>query len=363
MTPSSVVKASYWFPDGENQEQDPRTSAQTIPSDLFTHLFCAFADLDATTHEVFVPQAHESIFSTFTEIVKNRNKYVQTLLSIGGRSANNSAFASMASKQESRKSFIDSWISIARSKGFHGLDLAWEYPSNEHEMKDFGHLVRDLRSAVDAESILTRKPILLLTAAVYYSSVYKKYTYPVKVMEKSLDWVNIIAYDFYEPVSYSLFTAPTAGLHVSSNNKGPSPTPSGDSGLKQWIKDGLSENKAVMGFTYVGWGWTLENENDTGYHAPAAGVARHEGVSEDGSINYAQIVKFIGDEEATYAYDSKVVGHYCFAGKTWIGYEDNQSVVMKVKYAEQNGLLGYFAWNVGADDNTLLSTAGSSPSS
>ncbi|EOA18931.1 hypothetical protein CARUB_v10007562mg, partial [Capsella rubella] len=331
-TPASVVKASYWFPDGETK--DPATSAQTIPSNLFTHLFCAFADLDATTHEVFVSQAHELIFSTFTETVKNRNKYVQTLLSIGGRSANNSAFASMASKQESRKSFIDSWIAIARSNGFHGLDLAWEYPNNDAEMNAFGDLIKDLRTAVDADSIRTNKTALLLTAVVYYSSVYKIFTYPVKKMKENLDWVNIIAYDFYDPVSYSQFTAPTAGLHVSPNNIGP--TPSGDSGLKQWIKDGLPVSKAVLGFTYVGWAWTLQNNNDTGYNASAAGVAKYKDVSEDGSITYAQIIKFIGDEDATYVYDSNVVGNYCSAEMTWIGYDDTHSVVKKVGYAKQN---------------------------
>ncbi|CAD5328467.1 unnamed protein product [Arabidopsis thaliana] len=308
-SPSAEVKASYWFPDGETQ--DPITSAETIPSALFTHLFCAFADLDANSHKVFVSQAHEFIFSTFTETVKIRNPQVKTLLSIGGKNANNSAFASMASNHQSRKTFIDSWIFIARSNGFHGLDLAWEYPNSDHEMTNFGNLVGELRAAVEAESRRSSKPTLLLTAAVYYSSVYKTFTYPVQVMRESLDWVNIIAYDFYGPVSSSKFTVPTAGLHVSSNNEGPS----GNSGLRQWIKDGLPEKKAIN--------------------------------------------KFIRDEEAAKVYDPKVVGHYCFAKKIWIGYEDTQSVEAKVRYAKQNGLLGYFAWNVGADDNTVLSNAGS----
>lgn len=135
---------------------------------------------------------------------------------------------------------------------------------------------------------------------------------------------------------------------------------SGDSGLKQWIKDGLPEKKAVLGFTYVGWAWTLQNDKDTGYNAAAAGVAKSEDVSDDGSINYELIKKFIADEKPATVYDSNVVGHYCFVNKTWIGYEDTQSVETKVKYAKQSGLLGYFAWNVGADDNTVLSLAGSS---
>ncbi|XP_010496857.1 PREDICTED: chitinase-3-like protein 2, partial [Camelina sativa] len=195
--PTSEVKASYWFPDGENPEQDPKTSAEKIDSALFTHLFCAFADLDAATHKVIISQAHQLIFSTFTEIVKIKNGQVKTVLSVGGRSADNTAFASMASKQESRKLFIDSLISIALSNGFNGIDLAWEYPNSDAEMKDFGALVGELRTAVDAEHTRTTKPTLLLTAAVYYSSVYETFNYPVEVMKKNLDWVNIFAFDFF----------------------------------------------------------------------------------------------------------------------------------------------------------------------
>ncbi|XP_010496397.1 PREDICTED: probable endochitinase [Camelina sativa] len=347
----SVVKASYWYPDGE--DKDPATSAQTIPSALFTHLFCAFADLDADTHKAFISEVHAQRFATFTETVKIRNDQVKTLLSIGGRLGNNSAFASMASKQQSRKKFIDSWISIARSNGFNGLDLAWEYPNNETEMTDFGALVGELRYAVDAEHRRTSKPTLLLTAAVYYSSVYKTFTYPVKVMKDNLDWVNIIAYELYTPLSYPHFTAPPAGLHAFSLDE----DRSGDSGFRKWVEDGLPKNKAVFGFPYVGYAWTLQNDMDNGYHAAASGVAKHEDVSEDGSINYDKIQKFITDEKAAHKYDSAVVGNHCFANKIWIAYDDTESVTAKVTYAKQNVLLGYFAWNVGADVNTVLSTA------
>ncbi|KAL1221155.1 Class V chitinase [Cardamine amara subsp. amara] len=38
-------------------------------------------------------------------------------------------------------------------------------------------------------------------------------------------------------------------------------------------------------------------------------------------------------------YDSKVVGDYSFSGTTFIGYDDKQSVVTKVRYAKQRGFL------------------------
>lgn len=84
------------------------------------------------------------------------------------------------------------------------------------------------------------------------------------------------------------------------------------------------------------------------YSAATTGPA----ISPDGSIGYGQIKKFIVDNGARMVYNSTVVGDYSYAGTTWIGYDDNQSIVDKVRYAKQRGLRGYFSWHVGADDNS-----------
>ncbi|EOA19071.1 hypothetical protein CARUB_v10007736mg [Capsella rubella] len=346
---TEVVKASYWFQDGESQATGssvvPQSSAMLIDSTLFTHLFCAFADLDPQTNSVIVSDAQEQEFSNFTNIVKQKNPNVQTLLSIGGRNADTSAFASMASNPTSRKSFIWSSISLARYYRFHGLDLAWEYPNNDVEMRNFGKLLEEWRDAVEDDAERTERMPLLLTAAVYYSSDYNSVSYPIQEIKEYLDWVNLIAYDFYGSTTN---ISPPAALFDPSNPKGPC----GDSGLKEWIKAGLPEKQAVLGLSYVGWNWSLEG----GHDAATTQVA----TSADGTINYDQIRKFIVDNGATTVYNSSVVGDYCYSGTTWIGYDDYESIVTKVRYAKQKGLLGYFSWHLGADDNSGLSRAGSS---
>ncbi|XP_010455400.1 PREDICTED: chitotriosidase-1-like [Camelina sativa] len=355
---SSFVKASYWYP-GDYKTPHPQSPPTDIESSLFTHLFCAFADLDPNTHKVVVPESHEQEFSNFTEDVQKKNPDVQTLLSIGGKHADKSAFVSMVHDHRSRKSFIDSSIRIARSYGFNGLDLAWEYPSSSREMISFGTLLEEWRLAVEVESRHTGDPTLLLTAAVYYCPVYTSGSYPVyfeahypvQLIEENLDWVNIIAFDFY---GSSTTIGPPAGLY---NHPSKPEGPCGDSGLKQWIKAGLPDKKAVFGFPYFGQSWTLSNDKDHGADVAAAttGVA----VSADGSINYDQIITFIKYHKAEPGHDQTVVGDYCFDGTTLIMYDDIESIVTKVRYTKKNGLLGYFAWNVGADDDSYLSRAAS----
>ncbi|KAL3717700.1 hypothetical protein ACJRO7_009180 [Eucalyptus globulus] len=115
-----TVKGGYWFPDSG-------ITASDIDSTLFTHLFCPFADLDASTNQVV------------------------TLLSIGGGSSNVTDFAAIASQSSFRKSFIDSSIALARSNGFHDLDLDWEYPDTDEKMTSLGLLLHKWQTAAAAE--------------------------------------------------------------------------------------------------------------------------------------------------------------------------------------------------------------------
>ncbi|CAD5328475.1 unnamed protein product [Arabidopsis thaliana] len=338
----TVVKATYWFAESESP-------LAQIDSSLFTHLFCAFADINTLTYQVIVSSRNKPKFSTFTQTVRRRNPTVKTLLSIGGDFTYNFAFASMARNPTSRKLFIGSSIKLARSYGFHGLDLNWKHPSTTTEMDDFGKLLREWRLAVEAEARSSGKPRLLLTAAVFYSYSYYSVVHPVQAVANSLDWVNLVAYDFYESGSSRVTCSPAPLYDPISTG------PSGDAGVRAWTQAGLPAKKAVLGLPFYGYAWRLTDANNHNYYANSSGPA----ISPDGLIGYDQIRRFIVDNKATMVYNLTLVQSYCYAKKIWIGYDDNESIVTKVKYAKQRGLLGYFSWHIGADDNSRLSRAAS----
>ncbi|KAK6236907.1 hypothetical protein SCA6_012244 [Theobroma cacao] len=337
----NVVRAAYWSAGSEFPVSD-------IDSSLFTHLFCAFADLDPQTNQVSVSSANQPRFSTFTETVQQKNPSIVTLLSIGGGNSRASDFASMASQASRRQSFIDSAINLARSYGFHGLDLDWEYPSTATEMTNLGLLLNEWRAAVDDESASTGNSPLLLSAALFRSSDYYTLDYPIQAIENSLNWINVMAYDFYGP-RWSNVTGPPAALY------NPGTQVSGDHGIRSWIQAGIPSNKLVLGFPFYGYAWRLVDANNHGFFAPTSGPA----ISQDGDLGYGQIKDFISQNSATEVYNSTVVSNYCYSGTTWIGFDDTQSITAKVSYAKDNGLLGYFAWHVGADEGWTLSQAAS----
>lgn len=337
----NVVKAAYWFSGSEFPVAD-------IDSSLFTHLFCAFADLNSQTFRVTISSANQARFSSFTRTVQQKNPSVKTLLSIGGGGSDKASFAAMASQPASRKSFIDSSITLARSNGFHGLDLDWEYPENPTQMSNFGVLLNEWRAAVSAEARNTGRPALLLSAAVTYSSNYFGLNNPVKDISNSLDWINVMAYDFtYRDANSARITGPPAALFNPDRSQ-----VSGDSGIRAWIQAGLAAKKIVLGFPFFGHSLQLANPNNHGFWAPTSGLVN------GGATGYKDIIKFIADNKATKVFNASVVSDYCYSGTTWIGYDDTQSVSTKVRYAKDKGLLGYFAWQIVFDDNWTLSREG-----
>ncbi|KAL2541016.1 Glycosyl hydrolase family protein with chitinase insertion domain [Abeliophyllum distichum] len=141
------VKGGYWFTESG-------FAAADIDSSLLTHLFCAFANLDPQTYQLVISSTNNDSFAQFTKIVQLKNPSVKTLLSIGGESANKTVFASIVAQSTSRKTFIDSSIKLARSYGFSGLDLDWEYPQAALDMVNLGSVLKEWHTAMAVEVYL-----------------------------------------------------------------------------------------------------------------------------------------------------------------------------------------------------------------
>ncbi|CAN4113177.1 unnamed protein product [Withania somnifera] len=340
---TNVIKGGYWF-------RDSGLSLNNIDSTLFTHLFCAFASLSESNQLVINPEDQDS-FRQFTSTVQRKNPSVKTLLSIGGGRANSTAYGVMARTKNSRKTFIDSSIRLARNYGFHGLDLDWEYPLSTTDMTNLGILLDEFRSAINMEARNIGRVALFLTAAVSNTPRVNGLNYPVQSVARNLDWLNIMAYDFYGPNWSPSQTNSHAQLFDPVNRV------SGSDGVNSWIQAGVPIKKLVLGMPFYGYAWQLVNANNHGLRAPANGKS-NAGSPDDGSMTYAQIRNYIVQNRATTVYDATIVGDYCYSGNTWISYDDTQSITAKVTYVKGRGLLGYFAWHIAADQNWGLSRLG-----
>uniref|UniRef100_A0A7N2L4L6 GH18 domain-containing protein n=1 Tax=Quercus lobata TaxID=97700 RepID=A0A7N2L4L6_QUELO len=334
-----VVKSSYWFFDSAYPLSD-------IDFTFYTHLLCAQAFVDPNTFQLNISNSKTAQFSVFTQTLQQKNPSLKTLLSITGGIADDSALSSMARNASTRKTFIDSSITIGRPYNFHGLVLDWEFSSTTTDMTNLGLLFKEWREAVEKESKNSNKPQLLLTVAVYFSSVFRSLSYPAEAMENNLDWIKVMAFDFGAPTWKPNLTEAPAALY------NPFSEVSGDSGISSWIRAGFPARKIVFGLPYYGYAWKLKDTNNHGFLAPANGAD----ITADGALGYTHIRnRTIGQGSAITAFNYTFATDYCYNGTTWVGYDDVKSILAKVLYAKGKGLLGYFAWRVDLDDNWTLS--------
>ncbi|KAK6236906.1 hypothetical protein SCA6_012243 [Theobroma cacao] len=333
------IQAGYWFSGSEFPAAD-------INSALFTHLICAFAGLNSSSYQLSISSSDEQYFSVFTNTVKHKNPSITTLLSIGGGSANHSVVVSMVSNSSNRKSFIDSSIKMARLYGFQGLDFSWVSANTSSDMSNIATLFDEWRSAIDSETRNTSQSQLILTAAVPYSQYSESSIFPVDSLRRNLNWLHVMAYDFYMPTREN-FTRVHAALYDPASNV------NADFGIESWINGGLPASKLVLSLPFYGYAWTLVNPKDNIIGAPASGPA----ISNDGAVSYKDIRNYMQRYGANSVYNATYVVNYCTVGSTWIGFDDVEVVKIKVSYSKEKKLLGYVVWQVPYDDNWVLSKA------
>ncbi|GLT72601.1 hypothetical protein SLA2020_445200 [Shorea laevis] len=90
-----------------------------------------------------------------------------------------------------------------------------------------------------------------------------------------------------------------------------------------------------------------------GIGAPALGVGPGGGL-----MDYQQILDFNDENNATVVFDGQTVSYYSYAGDSWIGYDDVQSVRLKIQFARSRQLGGYFFWALGKDKDWTISSLG-----
>ncbi|KAG6628037.1 class V chitinase-like [Carya illinoinensis] len=377
----SRVKAGYWF-CGPNFLIRPPTD---LPIELFTHLYAGFAEVNSDG-SVTIPSSYSDRFQDFTRTVRERsNRRVKTLLSIGGEGYDISPVAMDLNK---RAKFIQTSISVARSFGFDGLDLCSLYPTptptpspqnvlpqpcppigqiivlpqscpqigqinvcpqqypQPLQCSSLDILLGEWNQAVRNEAEGDR---LLLTAAVFHHPVIpgkdgcNNFWYPCKAISDNLNWINVLAINFYTPSNSPTLTGP---VHAWSNHTDRNRC--GRSGIEEWIKNGVPAKKLVLALPFSGYEWNLTNQNDeNGLFAEA--YPAHK--------DYKNIHAFVSKRNTEYTTNhvGSYVATYSQNERSWVGYDDERCITRKVSEAigeKHINLRGCFAWHVGADDET-----------
>jgi chitinase len=282
--------------------------------------------------------------------LKQNNPSLTVLISVGGWLGSGN-FSDMALTKKSRSVFIESVVKFVDHHQLDGLDIDWEYPGQTgagnrfrpEDKHDYTSLFRELRERFHKEEKRLHRH-LLLTSATGASSSFLENTEMRKV-QRYLDTVNLMAYDYYEPTDDAitgnhapLFTDPADPEKISA-----------DRSVREFEQAGVPAAKIVLGVPFYGHVWGEVEDVDHGLFRPGRSVP-------NAFARYGNIQATMINNGFNRYWDSVASVPYLYnsATKIFVSYEDPESLAVKCKYVLDNRLRGVMFWEYAADPTGAL---------
>ncbi|MFE0462891.1 glycoside hydrolase family 18 protein [Kitasatospora sp. NPDC058965] len=311
--------------------------------------------------------ADQPLKGNFNQLRKLKavNPQLKAVISLGGWSWSkyfSDAAATDASRQKFVASCIDLYLKgnlpqIGSAEGgaaagagvFDGIDIDWEYPGGGGDggnvvRPEDGHnytlLMQEFRRQLDALGRQQHKHYLLTDAVP--SGEGKQAQLEVRKVAKSVDWMNLMTYDFHGSWEAQGPTDHNANLYsdpadAAPDNKGYSV----DRVVQDYLDRGVPANRLVLGVPFYGYGWTgVPAGPRSGLYQPATGLA------QGGNLPY----KTIKDLPGQVFYDRAHGATWKYDGTTFWSFDTPQLLSRKAEYANENGLAGVMAWSLDNDD-------------
>ncbi|XP_072886961.1 acidic mammalian chitinase-like [Hemitrygon akajei] len=327
--------------------------ARYLPEDInpftCTHLIYAFAAFDEENKVVTTEKNDVDFYKTFNGH-KKRNKNLKTLLAIGGWNFGSVSFTRMVSTKATRKIFINSVINFLRHHHFDGLELAWQYPvapGNPPENRElYSRLVEELKAAFRIEAKETRKPTLLLSAAVAAGKQQIDNSYEVPVIAKHLDFISVMTFDFNGP--WNSFAGHNTPLYRRKAEEDDFMHFNIEFVMKYFRDKGVSGRKLLVGIATYGRNFNLSTSNSN-VGAPISGPGpASEFSNTSGIMANFEICDFLKGAQYFWIEEQKVP--YAVKGNVWLGYDNLRSIFYKVLWLKEQKLGGVFVWTLDLDD-------------
>eukprot|EP00106_Octopus_bimaculoides_P013196 XP_014780638.1 PREDICTED: chitinase-3-like protein 1 [Octopus bimaculoides] len=225
-----------------------------------------------------------------------------------------------------------------------GVDLM-DWPPQSSNLNP---IENECQQAFERESNRTGKPRLLLTAAVPAGKIQIDAGYDIKSLHLYVDFFNVMTYDYHG--AWENKTGHISPFRASSNDSSKSANFNVEWTMRYWREQGAPVSKLNLGLPFYGRSFTLADPNKNGTNAPVTGKGTAgEFTGEAGFLAYYEICQMI-QRGATIKRLSDEKVPYLVLGNQWVGYDDPESLYMKVEWAKQSNFSGIFVWAMDLDD-------------
>jgi chitinase len=332
----------YVFP------QDRMLEPGAIAADKLSHVNFAFADV--REGRVVEGRPQDAANLAVLAGLRREHPHLKLLVSVGGWSGSG-GFSDAALTPKSRERFALSAVAFVRRHDLDGFDVDWEYPGlpgdrNRHRPEDkqnFTSLMAELRTALDRDAAASGRHRLLTFAAGAFPD-YLSHTEMAK-LSSSVDFVNLMAYDF-RVAEGGDEAGHHANLYVHPNDPRQS---SADRAVQDFLAAGVPAAKLVLGIPFYGRAWSgIES---------IGGLYRHgRRPAERMDTSYAALAALAGRDGWVRGWDRVAQAPYLLNAerKTFVSYDDPESLLLKCRYVRERGLAGVMFWEYHADPTGAL---------
>ncbi|CAL8109498.1 unnamed protein product [Orchesella dallaii] len=334
------------------RDNEGKFSLSDIDASLCTQLVYRNVDVDDKTFEINIrdPDLAESA-GWFKGIIGHSNNYpkLKVLLSVGGWNEGSKTFSELADDYRKRTAFVQSVVGTLQKYGFHGLDLAWEYPAwsltggSAKDKKNLLLLLRELRDAFGNSTLL----VLTVSGDRYVAEP----AYDIKAIDKFVDQFNVRAFDF------------AGAWNELANHHAPLKDKEGHRSVQEaiqfYLDGGAKPEKIVLGIPFYGRTFLLKEDpplqgdvmNTSGLGKPIRSGFKGNWVPDTLLGGYHEICHNITKTTDWLTYvDNFCMVPFARSGRHWISFDSPESVASKVEFAIGSRLKGVLAWTIDTDD-------------
>jgi chitinase len=335
--------AAYVFP------RNMVLTSEQVAAKKLTRINFAFANIDQGR----IVEGDPSDAANLAMLVglKKENPDLTVLVSVGGWLWSG-RFSDAALTPASRAKFIDSVAAFITRYNLDGLDIDWEYPAmagaagnvfRPEDKQNYTLLLKELRERFKK----MQKPLhrrLYITIAAGASAEFLEHT-EMDQVQKYVDTVNLMAYDYYEPGDDKI-TGNHAPLYVDpADPKGIS----SDKSVKEFEAAGVPAEKIVLGVPFYGHVWGHVAATNNGLFQPGDQVP-------NAYSTYSTLTQDMTSQGFTRYWDAKASVPYLYNSQKqiFVSYEDPESLALKCKYVIDHHLAGMMFWEYGSDPSGKL---------
>ena len=327
-----------------------------LPAEHLTQINYAFARIDPDTLTIALENpAHDKKNLAALRKLRQQNGHLKLLISVGGWS-DSQHFSDAAATAARREAFAASCVDFVVEQGLDGVDLDWEYPVSggapgtihrPADKQNFTKLLQELRTRLDRQGRRDGKDYSL-TIAGAAGSWYLNQIEAVKVAD-IVDHIFLMGYDLHGPWDTSAdFNAP---LHTPSGASPQGKSSIADS-VQAYLDKGIPAEKLVLGMPLYGYAYQGVSSQNNGLYSTYTSAK---------SVSYRTLKKNYLSNAAYRQYrHQEAQVPYLYGSRTFISYDDAESLAAKAALARSRDLGGIGFWELSQDDGGELTAAASS---